>query len=110
MRHRHLNAVDLSGMVGRRHRAGGVGRDLVAEEIEVDPGIGAASLGAAEDIAVEPAGRGEIPNEEREVEGLGHRPVLMAAEWQLLQPSYNLTCTLLHFSYIFGEEAEDPIE
>src|SRR5918994_7386782 len=55
MRHRHLKALDLPGMVGRRHRAGGVRRDLVSEEIEVDPGIGAASLRAAEDIAVEPA-------------------------------------------------------
>src|SRR5918999_428358 len=55
MRHRYLNALDLAGMLGRRHRASGVRRDLVSEEIEVDPGVGAASLGAAEDIAIEPA-------------------------------------------------------
>src|SRR5215204_2221131 len=72
MWHGHLNALDLPGILGRQHRPGGVRRDLVAEEIEVDPGVGAASLGAAEDIAVEPAGRGEIPNEECIMEWLRH--------------------------------------
>src|SRR3954453_16470461 len=56
MRHRHLNALDLSGTLARCHRAGRVRRDLVSEEVEVDPTVGTTSLGAAEDIAVEPAG------------------------------------------------------
>ena len=72
MRHRHLNALDLPGILGHHHRPGDVRRDLVAEEIEVDPGIGAASLGAAEDVAVEPARGREIPDEEGVMEWLRH--------------------------------------
>lgn len=60
--------------------SGGVGGlvvrdDLVAEEVEVDPGVGAAAFGAAEDGAVEVAGGGEVVDGESDVEGtkLGQR-------------------------------------
>src|SRR3954453_8152697 len=56
MGHRHLNDLDLAGAMGWRYRAGRVRRDLVSEEVEVDPTVGTTSLGAAKDIAVEPAG------------------------------------------------------
>ena len=69
VRHRHQDVLDLPGVLGRRHRAGVVGRDLVAEEVEVHPGVGAAAFAAAEDLAVEPAGGVEIADEEGEVEG-----------------------------------------
>jgi hypothetical protein len=46
-----------------------VGDDLVAEEVEVDPVVGAAALGTAQDGAVEVAGGGEIVNGKGDVEG-----------------------------------------
>ena len=54
--------------------AGVVGRDLVAEEVEVHPGVGAPALAAAEDLAVEPAGGVEVADEKGEVERLDIRP------------------------------------
>ena len=72
MRHRNQHALDLAGVLGRRHAAGGVGGDLVAEEVEVHPGLGAAAFAAAEDLAIEPAGGLEVADEEGEVERLGH--------------------------------------
>jgi hypothetical protein len=39
-----------------------VERDLVAEEIEIDPGVGAAAFGAAEHVAVEAACAVEVAN------------------------------------------------
>src|ERR1700679_1479656 len=44
--------------------------DLVAEEIEVDPVVGAAAFGTAEDGAVEVAGSGEVVYGKGDVEGL----------------------------------------
>src|SRR4051812_46961314 len=72
MGHWHLNPFDLTGVLGRSNIAGRVGRDLVAEEVEVDPRVSAAPLAAAKDVAVESSGRGEIPNEESEMEWLRH--------------------------------------
>ena len=46
-----------------------VGDDLVAEEVEVDPVVGAAALRAAQDGAVKVAGGGEIVDGEGDVEG-----------------------------------------
>src|SRR2546427_3361719 len=72
VRHRNLDAFNLSGVLGGRHRAGRVGRDLVAEEVEVDPAVGTAALAAAQDLAVESSGAREVADEKGEVEGLGH--------------------------------------
>jgi len=54
-----------------------VGDDLVAEEVEVDPFGAAAAFGAAEGLAVEVAGCGEIVDGEGDVEGgEGHEQLL----------------------------------
>src|SRR4029079_15451510 len=60
------------GLLGGCDRAGRVSRDLIAEKVEVHPGLGAAPLRAAEDLTVKPASRGQVPHEEGEVEGLCH--------------------------------------
>ena len=70
--HRHGNAFDQPRVLGRCGAAGVVGRDLIAEEIEVHPTVSAAAFPAAQDLAIEPAGRGQIAHEEGEVEGLSH--------------------------------------
>ena len=46
-----------------------MGDDLMAEEVEVDPVVGAAALRAAQDGAVKVACGGEIVNGEGDVEG-----------------------------------------
>ena len=53
-----------------------MGDDLVAEEIEIDPAVGAASFPAAEHAAVEGARGGKIVDREGEVERAerGHVP------------------------------------
>ena len=43
--------------------------DLVAEEVEVDPGIGAAAFSAAENRAVKVTGSGQVVYGEGDVEG-----------------------------------------
>ena len=53
-----------------------VGDDLVAEEVEVDPGFAAAAFGEAEFRAVEFAGFGDVADLEGEVEGSEHGGVL----------------------------------
>ena len=51
-----------------------VGYDLVAEEVEVDPFVGAAAFGAGQYFAVEAAGGGQVIDGEGYVEGSeGHR-------------------------------------
>ena len=68
---RNGDVVAVDG-VGRRRGGGAgfvVGYDLVAEEVEVDPDVGAATFGAAEDGAVEMAGGGEVVYGEGDVEG-----------------------------------------
>ena len=45
-----------------------MGDDLVAEEVEVNPVIGAAALGAAQDGAVKVAGGRKVVNREGDVE------------------------------------------
>ncbi len=69
VRHRHFFAVDgirhaLLHPVGREMRD-----DLVSEQVEVDPMIGAAPLGAAEQLTIEVTSRGEVVDREGEVEG-----------------------------------------
>jgi hypothetical protein len=53
-----------------------VGGDLIPEEIEIDPGRRAPALAAAQDLAIETPGRGEIADVKREMEwawpGGGH--------------------------------------
>ena len=46
-----------------------VGDDLMAEEVEVDPVVGAAALRAAQNGAVKVAGGGEVVDGEGDVEG-----------------------------------------
>ena len=46
-----------------------VGDDLVAEEVEVDPDVGAAAFRAAEDDSVEVARGGEVVDRKGYVEG-----------------------------------------
>ena len=72
VRHRDGNAIHLTGVLGRRGFAGIVSRDLIAEEIEVDPGLGTTAFGASQHLAIEAASGSEITHEEGEVEGLGH--------------------------------------
>jgi len=66
--HRHAVPIDRialrrAGLAGRK-----VGHDLVAVEIEVDPVVGAAALGAAEELPVEAARRGQVMYGKSEVE------------------------------------------
>ncbi len=70
MRHRHVVAVHgVRRGVGAFARRGEVGDDLVAEEVEVDPGLGAAPLAAAQKADVEsPRGR-KIMHGKGQVEG-----------------------------------------
>jgi hypothetical protein len=49
-----------------------MGGYLIAEKVEVDPVFGAPAFSAAQDLAIEPAGRGQVAHEEGEVEGLRH--------------------------------------
>src|SRR5262245_44120672 len=63
VRQRHGDAVDVAG-VGRRRDRADVRRDLVAEEVEVDPRVGRAPLAAAEELAVEPPRRREVADVE----------------------------------------------
>ena len=72
VRHRHVLGADLAG-VGAGERRAEVHRQLVAEEVEIDPGGGAAALGAAEHVAVESAGAVEIVDMECKVEKAAHR-------------------------------------
>jgi ADP-ribosylglycohydrolase len=75
--HRHRVAVDgavlaVAAFVGRQVR-----HDLVAVEIEVNPFGCAAAFRAAEQLAVERAGLGDVAHRERQVErnalgGRGH--------------------------------------
>ena len=53
--HGHHVVADLAG-VGHGKGLAQVQGDLVTEEVEVDPGVGAAAFAAAEDAAVEAAG------------------------------------------------------
>jgi hypothetical protein len=52
---RHVVAIDRAGAPVAGFVRGQVGDDLVAVEIEVDPGLGRAALGTAEQPAVEGA-------------------------------------------------------
>ena len=77
MRHRHVLAVDrIARPLARRVRRE-MGDDLVAVEIEVDPMVGAASLRAAEQLAVEAPRGGKIVDRKGEMERRqGHAPTL----------------------------------
>ena len=71
--HRHLVAVHLVGP-GLRHLVGAqVRRDLVTEEVEVDPALRLAADAAAEQLDVETAGRRQIGDRKGEMEGRGRR-------------------------------------
>ena len=73
MRNRHVFAVDRVGRPGAHRFGRQMGDDLVAAKIEIDPALGASTLGAAEQPAVKGAGRGEIVDREGEMEErLGH--------------------------------------
>src|SRR6185312_14958728 len=74
MPHRHLVAVDQAG---RHFHVGGADperHDLVAEEIEIHPFLGAAALGAAEHAAVEAPCDGEVGHREGQM-----KPRIVAA-------------------------------
>ena len=69
MGHRHLLTIDRVGDP-RLHALGRqVSDDLVAEQVEVDPVLGAASLTASEQLAVEATRGGEVVDGKGEVEG-----------------------------------------
>jgi hypothetical protein len=77
MRYRHFVAVNRVHHPITARPGLQVGNDLMAIEVEVDPGLGAPALWAAEQASVEGAGRREIVNREGEVEGgRGHRAKL----------------------------------
>src|SRR5262249_37334992 len=73
VRHGHGDAVDLALVLRRRHAARRVRRDLIAEEVEIDPHVGRAAFAAAQDLSIEAARRRQIPDKERKVERLGHK-------------------------------------
>jgi hypothetical protein len=54
-------------------------RDLVAEEVEIDPGLGTAAFGAAQDAAIETASCIEIPDVKGKMEDAMHSFGLWAA-------------------------------
>lgn len=58
MRHGHLVAVHRIPVDAARR--GEMRDDLVAEEVEIDPGFGRPPFGAAHQAAVEAAGRGKV--------------------------------------------------
>ena len=70
MRHGHVVAIDRIAVRSRdRHAWVQVGDDLVAVEVEIDPGFAAASLGAAQQPAIEGASGGQVMDGEGEMEG-----------------------------------------
>src|SRR5262245_27315506 len=66
VRHGNREVLDLAGGFRAHDRSRRVGRDLIAEEVEIHPGFRASALSASEDRAVEPPGRGEIADVECE--------------------------------------------
>jgi hypothetical protein len=68
MAHRHVIPIHRAGVAMTRLLGREVGDDLVAVEVEVHPRIRAAALGAAEQLAVEAPGRGQVIDREGEVE------------------------------------------
>ena len=71
MRHRHHRVADAAGAGGGEGLAQVQG-NLMAEEVEVDPGVGAAAVGAAQDVAIETAGAVEVANVEGKVKDALH--------------------------------------
>ena len=69
MRHRNVVAVDRIARPARLRACDEMGDDLVAEEIEVHPILGAPPLGTAEQPAVKGARGGKIVDREGEMEG-----------------------------------------
>jgi hypothetical protein len=67
VRHRHHHVADAAGARGGEGFAQVKG-DLVAEKVEVDPGVGAAAFGAAQDVAIETACAVEVANVEGKME------------------------------------------
>jgi hypothetical protein len=71
------DVVTVHGIAGGAKVAGcglglAVGNDLVAEEVEVDRGVGAAAFGAGKDGSVEVASGVEVVDGEGDVEGAQH--------------------------------------
>jgi hypothetical protein len=63
---RAVDGVAVEAVCGRSGLV--MGDDLVAEEVEIDPVVGAAALRAAQDGAVKVAGGGEVVDREGDVE------------------------------------------
>ena len=74
MRDRHCDTVDVAFAHGFDAFLRQVCDDLVAVEIEVDPGIAAAAFSAAQDLSVEPSRFGEVVNRKCQVTYLLVRP------------------------------------
>ena len=75
VRHRDQVVADLAG-VGGREGCAQVQRNLVAEEVEVDPGRGAAPLAATQHAAVEGARGRQIVHVVGEMKQAAHRRAL----------------------------------
>jgi hypothetical protein len=69
MRHRHVLAVDRIRRSPLDRGRGEVRDNLVSVEIEVDPLVGAPSLRAAEQAAIEDSRSGEVVDRKSEMEG-----------------------------------------
>ena len=69
MRHRHLFAVDGIGHPWLHALWGEMRDDLVAEQVEIDPMIGATSLRTTEELTIKMARRRKVVDWEGEVEG-----------------------------------------
>jgi hypothetical protein len=80
MRHRHPVLADMAGG-GGLERLAQVQGDLVAEEVEIDPGGGAAALCAAQHAAVEAPRHVQVGDVEGEMKQAAHPAKDSAACW-----------------------------
>jgi hypothetical protein len=78
VRHGDHHVADAAGARGGEGLAE-MKRNLVAEKVEIDPGVGAAALGATEDVAIETAGAVEVANVKGKVKDALHGFGLWAA-------------------------------
>ena len=68
MRYRHIMAINRVGVfIAWPSALDQMRDDLVAVEIEIDPLLAAASLGAAEQTAIKPPGRSQIMDRKGEM-------------------------------------------
>jgi len=65
----HGNRVAIDFVRRENVLTGDVGRQLVTEKVEIDPALGAAPDGTSQEVRIEGARGGDVPDGERQVEG-----------------------------------------